>query len=226
MKNLILVYVFLFPVLLWSQVIPERPLGDYLVTKSGDTIYVYDADVRSRVVTYKDRYNTTGITNRIKIDELAEIKVFDPRVIQLNKVDGRVEYQEVIEVPNTSAKDLYQNARLWFAETYKDSKEVLEMDDSDSGVLVGTGWSTFFSTVQLHLTTKIEVKEGRYRYTIYNMRVENPATSVSARYEDTVANYYTGRLSDRAKIGLLNSLQGHIDSLKEAMSSQPSSSDW
>lgn len=204
-----------------GQIIPEGK--QYLINRSGDTIYVKTAEVQNKIIKYED---LSGENQRIKKEEVIKMRVFDPLQVELNEVDGRVEYQEVIEIPEASAKDLYAKARLWFADTYKDSKEVLELDDPTSGVLVGTGWSTFFYTVQLHITTKIEVKDGRYRYTIYNMQVKNPATSVSARYEDTVANYYSGRVSDKAKAGLIYSIQDHINSLKAAMSATSKSDNW
>ena len=49
-------------------------------------------------------------------------------------------YQEVIEVSNISKDDLYTRARAWFVKGYKSANAVLQMDDRESGTIIGKGY--------------------------------------------------------------------------------------
>ena len=51
-----------------------------------------------------------------------------------------VEYQEVIEFDSEIDKStLFNRTRLWLAEAFVDSKEVIELEDKEAGLLVGNG---------------------------------------------------------------------------------------
>lgn len=205
-----------------AQIIPTG--DDYLIMDSGDTIWVKEGEVRGNVIVYENAQ--TGQSGRIKKSEVIKMRLFDPQIYNLRTENGQVEYQEVIEVPGESASALYQKGRLWFADTYKNSKEVLELDDSANGVLVGTGWAELVYNIQLYITTKIEVKEGKYRYTINNMEIKIPASSVSARYETTLGDYWDKKKNRTIRKSILFHLQAHIDSLKAAMSTAQKTDDW
>lgn len=146
---------------------------------------------------------------------------------------GEVEYSEVIEISGASKNQLYNAARLWFSDAYSDSKEVLELDDREAGVLIGTGWGEVYTKVmgmayssKMWSTVKIQVKDGRYKYSVSNIEIESEPTKYN--------NYRSTRLpinevwpDDRIekmiravklyKESSLLALQAKIDSLKAAM---------
>jgi len=83
---------------------------------------------------------------------------------------GKVFFQEVVTTEGVSAGDLYSQAKAWAALAYRSAKDVIQLDDREGGRLVlkgsiqdaigGTG--TFF----VRHTFAIEVKDGKYRYTV------------------------------------------------------------
>ncbi len=88
---------------------------------------------------------------------------------------GPVSFSEVIPVEGASKEELFIRARAWFAESFTDSKSVLQINDKESGELVGKALFGYTSGVfmgsgarQGHIkyTIKILVKDGRYKYVI------------------------------------------------------------
>lgn len=97
--------------------------------------------------------------------------------------DGQITYQDIIDMPNKSKSDLYRNAQQWFVDYFKSSKDVIQNQDKDDGIIIGKGFIDFNSKVGLgitmtshdKLTIKIECKDNKYRYTIYDMIIYPPA---------------------------------------------------
>ncbi len=83
--------------------------------------------------------------------------------------------QEVVKLDSTTQKELYSRAKLFFAESFKSAKKVIQLDDGSS-IIVGKGITTFTSgkgltkaNIDISFLLKIELKEGQYRYTISNI---------------------------------------------------------
>jgi hypothetical protein len=83
-------------------------------------------------------------------------------------------YKNVVEVSGTKDQ-LYQRARRWFSENFKDSKEVLTIQDKESGELAGNGAMKFYSSTHwgsdgtkgyIRYRISILVKDGKYKYEI------------------------------------------------------------
>lgn len=85
-------------------------------------------------------------------------------------------FTEVVKVDSNITKDeLYKRARLWYADAFKNSKEVLQISDKESGELVGKALFSYYSNYftgsgatigSVKYTIKIYVKNGRYKYEI------------------------------------------------------------
>jgi hypothetical protein len=96
-------------------------------------------------------------------------------------VDSQYQFIEVIQLDASIKKDdLYKNAKLFFANAFKTSKNNLSYDDREEGKLIGKGGfeiaesqSILLSTVTETRTTNFSVeiicKDGKYRYRIYNI---------------------------------------------------------
>ncbi|KAA3438902.1 DUF4468 domain-containing protein [Rufibacter hautae] len=73
---------------------------------------------------------------------------------------------------------LYTPARSWYASTFNSSKSEFEIDDKETGVLMGKGFSDIIVTtlipvkLKLWYTVKVEVKDGRYRYQMTDFKYE------------------------------------------------------
>ena len=111
---------------------------------------------------------------------LSAFSVFGQNVTPILPIDSltkQITYSEVIKVDSLESKMvLYSKAREWFAKTYKSSSDVIQMDDKESGKLVGKALmqvyhkalGSSFPSGYINYTISIYVKDGRYRYEITN----------------------------------------------------------
>lgn len=105
---------------------------------------------------------------------------FFAQVLPKNEL-GKVEYTEVIKVDSTSKNSLYSSAQLWFVETFKDAKSVIQLQDKENGELIGKGLFYIptnrfgYTAIGLGIVrfqVQISVKEGRYKYSFSNFTHE------------------------------------------------------
>lgn len=92
------------------------------------------------------------------------------------QADALITYSEVVEVPSMKKDQLYANARLWFVNSFKSAKDVLQVQDKETGELVGKGWFEEQITIkmmgswkymaQYYFKMSVFVKDGKYKYTI------------------------------------------------------------
>jgi len=120
--------------------------------------------------------------------------------------DGHLIYEGVIDQPGKSKIDLYNNARQWFVDYFKSSKDVIQNEDKDQGRIIGKGiikipWKTFAGSgfYDCKITIQVDVKNEKYRYKIYDFILNTTVASLSggagSRYEFTpeeLVNKLTG----------------------------------
>jgi hypothetical protein len=102
------------------------------------------------------------------------------KLLPFDPTTGKLVYTEVVQVPGASQAELYARAKLWFANTFKSAKDVVQAEDKEAGIIQGTGFQDI-TVVSMGLpvreklwyTIKIAIKEGRYKYDITNFRVQN-----------------------------------------------------
>jgi hypothetical protein len=94
-------------------------------------------------------------------------------------------YTGVVQVDSASANTLQSRAKLFVAESFKSGKDVTQLDDP--GVIVVKGNIAPIVKVPLlgkieygyvHFTAKIQVKDGKYKYTLteFNHEAHEPNT--------------------------------------------------
>lgn len=98
------------------------------------------------------------------------------------------EYSEVIQAEGKTAAQLYTTAREWFAKTFVSANDVIQMEDPVSGKIIGKGSShiaesyvigkgltAIFTKIDWYpnYTLKIEVKDGRYRYELTDIKIKS-----------------------------------------------------
>lgn len=83
---------------------------------------------------------------------------------------NELEYSEVVEVNEVSKDILYSKGLIWFAETFKDSRAVIEVKDREAGIIIGNGFFKYsalkglkYRDVQgyIEFTIKVMFKDGR-----------------------------------------------------------------
>lgn len=109
-------------------------------------------------------------------------------------------YEQVIEIKGKMKGELYKKAKMWLAKNFKDSKEVIQIDDPEGGHLYGRGALQFSYTtdmsgslIDLHggdkagdisgfitFNISIDVKDGKYRFIIE--RFDHTCHYQSSRY--------------------------------------------
>lgn len=97
-------------------------------------------------------------------------------------------YTDVVKVDSTTTKkELYNRAKLWFANAFRDSNKVLQVEDEQNGQLVGKGSMPYSTRVfggqgevngSIRYTVGIYVKDSRYKYEIKDFTHEATALNV------------------------------------------------
>ena len=95
--------------------------------------------------------------------------------------DGKVTYSNVVQLKDVSKDVMYNRIKHWFADTYNSGKDVIQIDDKETGEIIGEGcfkssWRArffFAQSVNIWKTIKIQLKEDRFRYEITDFRIKN-----------------------------------------------------
>ncbi|SFF32766.1 DUF4468 domain-containing protein [Spirosoma endophyticum] len=99
--------------------------------------------------------------------------------------EGKPAYQVNNNVEGATKDELFKRARKWFVKTYNAPQDVLQVNDSSSGVLTGTGSQRTPVKYQgldwqgnMEHTLSVKVKEGKYQISLTDLKVEgNPLQS-------------------------------------------------
>lgn len=99
-----------------------------------------------------------------------------------------ITYTEVVNVDSlTTKKELFNRAKVWFSETYKDANKVIQLQDEENGQIIGKAKIPYESKILvssagtrgfISYTIKVFSKDGRYKYEITDFIHE----SISAQY--------------------------------------------
>jgi len=91
--------------------------------------------------------------------------------LPIDSLTGKIVYSEVMHVDSSATRqELFSKAREWFAKAYKSSKNVIQMEDKESGKIVGKAlMQVYYKNRQdgyINYTISIQVKDGRYKYEV------------------------------------------------------------
>ncbi|MDR6195208.1 DUF4468 domain-containing protein [Siphonobacter sp. SORGH_AS_0500] len=169
---------------------------------------------------------------------LSLVTIVKAQDLPVDKESGKITYSEVVDVPGSSKVELYGRALTWFAQSFKSSKSVLQVEDKDNGKIIGKGNIPIIIKVPIMGNTDagwvnamftIVSKDGKYKYTIDNFYHERPLGKNTENWTDG------GSLEqEKPKVGMMgrpskkewNSIKESLDkdmqstiaSLKKAMS--------
>lgn len=79
-------------------------------------------------------------------------------------------YTSVVNVDSSLSKlTLFKNSQLWFINSFKDSKEVIQFSDTEKGEIIGKGSFKSFTNDgtycgDINFTVSLFVKDGKYKY--------------------------------------------------------------
>jgi len=96
--------------------------------------------------------------------------------LPIDSLSNKIIYTDVVYVDSLTSKlELYLRAREWFAKTYKSATNVIQMEDKESGKIVGKALLNVYMTTfvgskedggYINYTITLYVKDGRYKYEI------------------------------------------------------------
>lgn len=144
-------------------------------------------------------------------------------------------YTGVEAVDSVPARILYSRAKLFAAENFKSAKDVIQMDDSEAGLLLMKGniipvikgaLIGNFEAGFVHFTMKVQVKDGKYKYTLSDFEHENFGNyrsnggSLTNRKPACGTFYLTKNYWHQIKEQTDMHAQALIDALKSRMVSQ------
>jgi hypothetical protein len=117
-----------------------------------------------------------------------------PSFVFAQEKDSIVTYADVEQVDGATKDQLFQRARQWFNDAFKSSRDVLQINDKESGELAGKGLmnipykypalgAKFNYDVDVFFKVNIWVKDGKYKYefTSYDGRTK-PYPNASAPF--------------------------------------------
>jgi hypothetical protein len=134
---------------------------------------------------------------------------------------GRYILQDVVQAEGISAEELFARARAWVAQTYRSANDVVQLEDKATGRLVAKGFDhlegMLYSADVWHTLT-IEIKEGRWRYTMTNFDARGP------QFDMPLEKYSIGKMHEKAA----TSARAVVEDLKTAMQkpTPAASADW
>lgn len=160
--------------------------------------------------------------------------------------EGKIYFEEIVAVPGDDKQVLYARGREWFVTFYNSAEDVLQMEDKESGKLIGKAFSeitvsslgiAFYS--RLHYTVSLAVKDNKYRCIISDLRfhdypsqyIPNPQPSpIEIRLIDGLykRNGKPMKVNASYKEATLNSIDALLIDLEKAMQriSTDSEDDW
>lgn len=170
---------------------------------------------------------------------LTSLKVFGQKDT-IPKVNGTYQYQEIVNLDTTFKKDyLYKNTKLFFVQAYKSSKDVVQYDEKDQ--IIGKGFFRVKEyqalaqwTWDIYFTTQINIKDGKYKYRLFDIRIEQAAGT--GAYERDAILDIDQALAQTTKAGykkvtkklysdMIAGFKDYIKTLKSKMAQKDTASD-
>jgi len=219
MPKLFALILFSLPFSLFAQL--------QVVLNSGDTIEVSKAILEGDYYTLEKLDGSTS-------------KLPKAMVSAVSSNTKPLEYEKVFQVDNAITKDeLFNRARTWFVDYYKNASKVLQVEDKESGELVGAAILTHSfrgGGVPVEMTIdyriSVKIKDGRYKVNVYNLynskyrfgavlgdRLSSPYDGIGEITEQHKENglYLNPKRYDEMKIAIQAYAQGIFQSLFEYM---------
>jgi Domain of unknown function (DUF4468) with TBP-like fold len=113
--------------------------------------------------------------------------------------DGEVLYEFIVNVDsNYLGKDIFNKIKSWFVESFKDSKNVLEIEDLENGKLTGKGIFNIEPKIlnspatDCYFIINVDVKNSKYRLQIYDMYFERLGGNMTGDIRKAVTEIYNG----------------------------------
>ena len=126
------------------------------------------------------------------------------QTIPKNK-NGEFEYKQVIKIDSITGNEIYDAAKKWILSTLKSSDNMIQLDDSEKKQIIGNGTLSLkprsvgflrMANCMINFKIIIDIKNGRYRYTINNFQhyyQQDGITPLNSDLRDIKTNNWGGK---------------------------------
>lgn len=149
---------------------------------------------------------------------------------------NHIQYQDVIKIDSVTKEKLYSAAKAWFVETFENARFVIQTDNPQTGLVTGRGSyhelvaanpkaaMSMAKDLTYTFLISIEGKDGRYRYTINNLVVNDvPAEGFIGQ----ITNKRKHKPLDYAVVNHLNNTMLVFEtSIKKGMAKTANTDNW
>ncbi len=109
----------------------------------------------------------------------------------LPRIDGKISYQNIVDVPNKSKDFIFAAANKWMLDTFKGRNGGIQSADKEQGQIIGENSfklaheaSDFFHAPMgytFKFKIQIDCKDGKYRIQLYDITyfIDHPSTDPS-----------------------------------------------
>jgi hypothetical protein len=168
-------------------------------------------------------------------------------IMPSDSASGKITYQGVCIVDSVNAKELFSRSKIWFANTYNSSKEVIQNIDSDNYIIIGKAQmrahaQSFGERTWGYVKYSITIycKDNRYKYVISDFYHEGDKYASASTYIPSVGHFTINTLEsggfssyrkkdfDKLCIEINDNVNQLIKSLKNDMSKklETKSDEW
>lgn len=151
----------------------------------------------------------------------------------IDSLTAKIVYSDVIHVDTLAKKqELFSKVREWFAKAYKSSTNVIQMEDKESGKIVGKALMQVYYKNRpngyINYTLSIQVKDGRYKYEVtdfYHTGQDGmPDFGLCEKMINSSDKYFGISMQKNYNSCLYqldNNIKGLISDLKSTMATKP-----
>lgn len=126
---------------------------------------------------------------------------------------------------NGTAKELHKKAQTWLVNAYVDAKSVIQVDDKEDGKIIVKGVFNIVHATQgrdVYHTLTIDLKDGRYRYTINHIIIDWITDGRKTNLEDFTSGVGVKKLFNKID----QEARSLILSLNNKMAENSNTDDW
>jgi len=109
----------------------------------------------------------------------AEHALISRQIDSIQLISDKAVIDVIVDMPGISQKEIFTRLRNWASSAFNDSKNVLNEDDIDNGILSGKGAYHTYDTQTvlgepgwIHFFLNIKVKDGKFRYQLSDLYFE------------------------------------------------------
>lgn len=114
-------------------------------------------------------------------------------IMPTDSVTGLILYTDIETIAGQTKNELYMKAREWFVNTYRNANSILQLEDKESGKLMGKATYQYKfvngineSVITLTFTINIDIKDGKYRCKFYDFSGVNTNSSLLVGHSTNV----------------------------------------